>query len=405
MSIHAAAGLVADRIRKSEYVEVISHHDADGIAAGAILAHAMARAGIRFRLRVRSEVKSADLARDRAYLLCDLGSGTENLPEETMVVDHHEAHFTGEYHINPRLFGIDGDRDLSAAGTAYLVAGRLGDNRDLAGLTLLGIIGDGQALSGMNLEIFNGGVANGIIAVGRGVRLAGRDLPEKLLTATSPVLDGISGDEPAVREICGNADAGGEYDLRKILSLCVLSAISTHAAGCVESMYGDTYGLEREVISDAHSLAAVVDACGKTGHGDLGAALCLRSSRDTGAAWDLTCRHRLDVIAAFRSALRQDSPFGIYEVERTDLASDIADALACRNSGRGPVAVIAREGTSCRISARCPEGSGRDLGAEIRALALACDGSGGGHLTRAGATIPDDRLDAFRKGWADAVVA
>jgi len=57
--------------------------------------------------------------------------------------------------VNPRLDGIDAERELSAAGAAYLVANELGDNRDLAGLVMLGIIGDGQDLAGKNLEIFN----------------------------------------------------------------------------------------------------------------------------------------------------------------------------------------------------------------------------------------------------------
>ena len=368
------------------------------------MAHAMVRAGLRFRLRVRGEVRPGDLAEDAAYLLCDTGAGMEDLPADTMVIDHHEAHFTGEYHVNPRLFGIDGERELSASGTAYLVANRLGDNRDLAGLAMLGIIGDNQALAGQNLAIFNDGVANGVITVNRGVRLAGRDLPEKLLTAVSPVLDGISGDPAAVREIAGPSNADGSYDLTRILSRGVLAAIPAHNAACVESMYGDTYGLEREVIGDAHSFAAVVDACGKTGHGDLGASLCLRYSRDLDAAWETTREHRFRVIAAFRSAAEQDAPAGVYEIEGPDLASDVADALPCRSTPQAPVAVIARAGHVCRVSARCPEGSA-DLGAVLRTLAQSCGGSGGGHRTRAGATIPCDSLDAFRKGWAGAVAA
>ncbi len=405
MSIHTAAELVAGRIRSRGYVEIIAHHDADGIAAGSILAHAMARAGLRFRLRIRSDVVPEELSREQAYLLCDLGAGMEDLQKDTMVVDHHEAHFTGVYHVNPRLAGLDGDYELSASGTAYLVASKLGDNRDLAGLAMLGMIGDGQMLTGMNLEIFNNGVANGIITVRRGIRLPGRDLPEQLLLAAGPVIDGISGDEAAAKAITGTADAGGAYDLKRILSLCVLSAIRTHNAGCVEAIYGDTYGLDREVVGDAHSLAAVIDACGKTGYGDLGAALCLRYSRDLMAAWETARQHRLKVIASFRSATGQNDPAGVYEVESPDLASDVADALSCRSTPQIPIAVIARSGTACRISARCPEGAAIDLGTAIRTLAQACGGTGGGHRIRAGATIPCDRLENFRKGWAAAVAA
>lgn len=405
MSIHAAAELVAERIRQSEYVEIVAHYDADGIAAGAILAHAMARAGLRFRLRIRREIARGDLAGDRAYLLCDLGAGMEDLPKETMVIDHHEARFTGEYHVNPRLDGIDGDRELSASGTAYLVASKLGDNRDLAGLAVLGMIGDRQQLSGMNLPIFNDGVANGIITPARGVLLPGRDLSEQLLTALSPIIDGVSGDPAAARAIADTRDRTGATDMKQVLSKSVLAALRTHNAGCAEAIYGDRYMLEREVIADAHSLAAVIDACGKTGHGDLGAAICLRYSGDLATAWEMTRQHRLDVIAALRSAAQQKAADAIYEVERSDLASDVADALSCQVTAQAPLAVIAKDGTVCRISARNPGTAGKDLGRALRSLAQACGGYGGGHRSRAGATIPCANIGAFRKGWPEAVAA
>ena len=148
MSLETAAEIVAAQIRRQEYVEVFAHHDADGIAAASILCHAMLRAGIRFRLRVRQEVALSDFSGEATYLLCDLGAGMEKLPRDVMVVDHHLSLFEGEFQANPRLAGIDGDRELSAAGMAYLVAQKMGDNRDLAGLVIPGIICDCQEMSG-----------------------------------------------------------------------------------------------------------------------------------------------------------------------------------------------------------------------------------------------------------------
>ena len=103
MSLDAAAETVAEQIRRQQFVDVYAHHDADGIAAGAILCHAMLRAGIRFRLRVSGEISVAELGGEGAKLLCDLGSGIEDLPADTMVVDHHLPRFNGEFHVNPHL--------------------------------------------------------------------------------------------------------------------------------------------------------------------------------------------------------------------------------------------------------------------------------------------------------------
>jgi hypothetical protein len=405
MSLETIAANVADRIRKQEYVEVVAHHDADGIAAGSILCHAMLRSGVRFRLRIRQEIAVSELSKEHATLLCDLGAGMEDLPGSTMVVDHHHPHFDGEFHANPRLAGIDGERELCAAGTAYIVARHLCDNRDLCGLAVLGMIGDGQALAGTNLEIFNEGVGNGIITPARGLRVAGRDMTERWLMAINPYLEGISGNENVVRELVGKAGGTGTLRLDQLLSLCVLRTIQHTDPGCIGEVYGDTYVLEREVIPDAHALAAVVDACGKSGHGDLGASLCMRYARDAGAAWDTARAYRLDVIAAIPAVLATQAPDGVYEVADAKLAGDVADAVACRFGAPAYVAVIAHSGESCRISARCHGDTGSDLGTVLRGLARACRGSGGGHRNRAAATIPCSGLDAFRKGWHEAVAA
>ena len=198
MSLDAAAASLADHLLEQEFVEVLAHHDADGIAAASILCHAMFREGGRFRLRVRSSITTADVPRDSSVLLCDFGSALSDLPGDVMVVDHHVPHFEGDYHVNPRLAGIDGDRNLSAAGAAYLVAQRMGDNRDLAGLVLLGIIGDRQELEGPNREISNEGIANGFIAPRRGLRLPGRGLVERFARRQplSPRVLGRSRDRP-----------------------------------------------------------------------------------------------------------------------------------------------------------------------------------------------------------------
>jgi len=409
MSLETAAETVAGKIRRQEFVEVLAHHDADGIAAASILSHAMLRAGIRFRLRIRAEVTAADITGDAAYLLCDIGAGIKDLPKTTMVIDHHLPEFEGEFHVNPRLAGIDGDRELSAAGTAYFVAQQLGDNRDLAGLVIPGIIGDGQEMAGKNLEIFNEGIANGIIVPDRGLRLPGRDMTERWYMATSPYLDGISGAEPVIGSILDQArdqaKGANETRLDTLLSRVVLEAAPRTTLAGLTAIYGDTFHLQREVIEDAHALAAVIDACGKTGHGDIGATLCLRSSRDIDAAWEIARQHRVKVIDAVKGARPLEGAVGVYEVQGATLSSDVADILARDLPHEVPILVYSQGQGTCHISARSPGGRNANLGPMVRELAAACGGTGGGHLLRAGATIPCDRIADFTKGWQEALAS
>ena len=405
MSLDSAAETVAEQIRRQPFVEVYAHHDADGIAAGAILCHAMLRAGIRFRLRIKAEVSIAELGGEGAKLLCDLGSGIENLPGDTMVVDHHIPRFEGEFHANPRLFGIDGDRELPSAGMAYIVAQKMGDNRDLAGLVIPGIIGDDQEIRGKNLEISNEGIGNGIILPARGLTLPGRDMTERWYISTSPYLSGISGEETVIADLLDEAKGETGTRLDTLISLAVLRAAPRTAVDSLYAIYGDTYHLEREVIEDAHALTAVIDACGKSGHGDLGAALCLRSSHALVKAWEIARQHRMNVITAIRTVQPAAGSTGVYEVEDALLTSDVADVLARDRVQTMPVLVYARNGEACRISARCPRGVTADIGLVVREVAAACGGNGGGHNRRAGATIPCNQIPAFVNGWQGALAA
>jgi len=404
MSLDAAAATLASRLLEQEFVEVLAHHDADGIAAASILCHAMFRAGGRFRLRIRPDITPEEIPREGSVLLCDFGSALQDLPDDVMVVDHHQPRFEGELHVNPHLAGIDGDRNLSAAGAAYLVARQMGDNRDLAGLTLLGIIGDGQVIEGPNREIANEGIANGFITPGRGLLLAGRGLVEQITLAIDPYLPGLSGEPDAARTLVAAVTGEDEVDMETLLSRIVLKAAREASVTALCRLWGTTYSLGREVIDEAGDLTAVVDACGKAGKGDIGASLCLRSSHALQEAREITARHRQSVIAGVREARRLDERVGLYEVDDENVASDVADVLAHDLVQDGPVFVIGRGSGRCSVSARCPPGVDLDLDALMRTVARACGGHGGGHRQRAGARIPAGGLDRFREELLEAIL-
>ncbi|WP_292518734.1 DHHA1 domain-containing protein [Methanoculleus sp.] len=405
MSLDAAAAGLADHLLTQEFVEVLAHHDADGIAAASILCHAMFREGMQFRLRIRSGITTADVPDDSSVLLCDFGSSLPDLSGDVMVVDHHLPHFKGDHHVNPRLEGIDGDRNLSAAGAAYLVAQRMGDNRDLAGLALLGILGDGQDLEGPNREIVSEGIANGFITPRRGLRLAGRGLVEQLALAVNPYLTGFSGDPETARTLVAAVTDEDDLDTEALLSRIVLATAPKASLPALCGIWGTTYSLGREVIDEALNLAAVVDACGKAGCGDLGASLCLRSTHALQEAWEITARYRQAVITGIRGVRRLDERVALFAVDDGTVTSDVADALANDFVQDGPVFVIGERGDQYFISARCPPGIDLDLEALMRRAAEACGGQGGGHHRRAGARIGADQVDRFRQELQEAVPA
>ncbi len=405
MSFDAALAGLADHLLDQEFVEVLAHHDADGIAAASILCHAIFRKGGQFRLRIRSGITAAEIPEDSSVLLCDFGSALRDLPDGVMVVDHHMPHFEGDHHVNPRLAGIDGERTLSAAGAAYLVAQHMGDNRDLAGLVLLGIIGDGQDIDGPNRDIVSEGIANGFIAPRRGLRLPGRGLVEQLALSINPYLSGFSGAPDAARALVADVTDEDDVELEALLSRIVLTAAPKASNTALCGIWGATYSLGREVIDEAENLAAVVDACGKAGCGDIGASLCLRSTHALKEAWDITARYRHAVIDGIRGMRRLDERIALVMVDDGTVAGDVADVLARDFPATGPVFVVGRREDGCSVSARCPPGIDIDLEALMRSLAESCGGQGGGHQKRAGARIGVDQVDRFRQGLLEAIPA
>ena len=181
----ASAALSA---RSAEEITLFHHNDTDGLCSGAILLRAFARAGYRvepiclekpypgvldkvFRAEGRVFV-FADFAGRIAPHLAALNRN-RNL---VLVLDHHAATpiedpgLHGVYNLDPELFGLKGDRDISASVTCYLFACLIdGANEDLAGLAVLGAVGDRffehGRLVGINHRVVKQAVVAGLLDV------------------------------------------------------------------------------------------------------------------------------------------------------------------------------------------------------------------------------------------------
>ena len=145
-------------------VQVFHHNDADGLTSGAILTRAFERQGLQVRryclekpypavLQKIYEQEGgilifADFAGRIAPMLSELNNG-RNL---TLILDHHVAEPSTDpkvINLDPDLFGLKGDRDISASTTCYLFAVTIDSvNRDLADIAAVGAVGDGFFVDG-----------------------------------------------------------------------------------------------------------------------------------------------------------------------------------------------------------------------------------------------------------------
>jgi hypothetical protein len=139
-------------------VQIFHHNDSDGLCSGAILTRAFEREGLdvsRFCLekpypevlrRIYEQqgriLIFADFAGRIAPMLSELNQG-RNL---TLILDHHVAEPSTDpkvHNLDPDLYGLKGDRDITASTTCFLFAQTMNpDNRDMAGIAALGAVGD-----------------------------------------------------------------------------------------------------------------------------------------------------------------------------------------------------------------------------------------------------------------------
>lgn len=161
------------------HITLIHHNDTDGLSSGTILMKTFESAGYqvdRFSLekpypevleqvfqKSGSIIVFADFAGRIAPLISRL-NGRRNL---VIILDHHPALDVPEdetvFNLDPELFGIKGDRDISASATCFLFSDLLctrygiKDDEPLVHLGVLGAIGDGflveGKLSGVNREL------------------------------------------------------------------------------------------------------------------------------------------------------------------------------------------------------------------------------------------------------------
>ena len=145
-------------------VQVFHHNDSDGLSSGAILTRAFERQGYEVRrfclekpypavLKKVFEQEGglivfADFAGRIAPLISELNQG-RNL---TLILDHHVAEASTDarvLNLDPDLFGLKGDRDISASTTCYLYAKTMDPvNCDMAYIAAVGAVGDGFFVDG-----------------------------------------------------------------------------------------------------------------------------------------------------------------------------------------------------------------------------------------------------------------
>ncbi len=445
------AELIKMHIELGHTIRLISHRDADGITAGAVLAKAIAREGGSFQLSIVKQVSEdlvKELAREkhRIYVFSDLGSGAMGwiesyLNDATVVVaDHHppeREEFTNDSHllVNPVPFGANSVRDLSGSGVAYFVAREMSDkNRDLAYIALVGAVGDMQEIDGtfhgMNLDIIEDGKGLDILEIRKELRLFGREsrpLRQMLAYATNPEIPGITGDERnAIQWLRAKGfDPDAHYwqlreeEKRKLHDALIIQMIKYDAPKeSIDRLIGDVVVSplypEGDVRHEAREFSTLLNATGRLNAGTLGVAICLGDEEAYRKARKMLDDYKKEQVEARRFIIQNwnmadegEHAYVFYAGRNIrDTLVGIAANMAI-NSGlvnpEKPVVILAdsdEDENLVKGSARTTEralAKGYHLGEALKYVAERLGGEGGGHAIAAGIRFPKSKIDEFAR--------
>jgi len=454
-SASEAANLITKQIGNGAFIHVVSHLDADGLAAAGVIAKALARQDATFRVRIErwiDEKMTADIKADKPSLIIftDFGSGDMDVlnaqlsNQRLIILDHHqpigEAH-SNFVHVNPHLHGIDGSRDLSGAGTAYLVAKAINKaNVDLAHVAVVGALGDLQdkheqrKLGSVNETIAEDAVNAGYLKIEADLLFFGREtrpIHKALACTTNPFISGISGEEDkslAFLVSLGITPKHGDKwralrDLSQDEKKKLFSALADYmaskgfASNVAENLIGSVYTLTREEpwtpLRDAREYSVLLNATGRMDRPSLGVSVCMG---DRGSALE----QATTVLEEYRRTItkylswlmeepgRIEELGSIYVVRGGSVIDDkiigTLSSILSTNLPKPEKPIIAYstvpENELVKVSARAVDqltSKGLNLGEILRVAAEKCSGRGGGHNIAAGAQLPVQNMDSFIK--------
>ncbi len=453
--VETLAKKAAERLKESSHVIVVSHIDADGISSAGIASQALDHIGMEHEVKFVKKLDQAIADELRAIgpelvWFTDLGSGSTDILEgiDCIISDHHKPvevqrhkktkprtlfDFSDEpdpgnfIQVNPHFVGRDGGKDISGAGTAYLVARALDPElRRLAHLAIVGAVGDMQdremgRLQGTNRQILTDAEHFGVIEAIEDVNLFGREtrpLYKMLQYASDLRIEGITDDyQGSMNFLLGlgiNLKKGEKWrswvDLRKSEKREIIRALADLVSP--EEFIGEVYLLPMEKkgteLHEAKEYATLLNSCGRYDAAELGLDVC---KGDRGESLDLAHGlrrgHRKQLVDSMKIMME----IGVTQLEHIQfvhvgamIRDTIVGTVAGMLFGSGkiddhkPIFALAESDDGIKISGRGTKQqieAGLDLSEVMRQAVEVFQGAGGGHNIAAGATVQPEQVNDF----------
>jgi RecJ-like exonuclease len=441
-----------DHVDRGNTIRIVTHNDADGVAAGGILCQMVRRLDAKFKATCEKRidenlVKAIADEEPPLVIFSDMGGAyldmiEENLSDnEIIVLDHHlpvDSEAPNIIHINPLLHDLDGARGVSGAGISYFFAKYVDEkNADLSPLGIVGALADRQdkgekkSLLGLNRVIEADAKGLGLLETNTDLIFYGyetRPIARACAYTTSPFIPGLSGREDRCLDLLKEAgielkQAGRWRALRDLTEdekRLLFSALSKHMIheGCqveaVHDLVGTIFTLIGEEpwtpMRDGREYASLINACARMGRPSIGLSICMGDRGEALKEAAETLGDYRRKIGEYLDWVRQGDHIrerkNIYSlVAHSDIDERIIGVVASILLSTGilkkekPIIASAKaDGDLIKISARATEEMARldlDLGDVMMRAAEPFEGRGGGHDIAAGAFLSEAREEEF----------
>ena len=440
---------VSDCIKTGKNISVITHLDCDGITSGSIVTKSLIRAGAKCTVKTVNEFSKNVLEKMKNdsrqfHIITDLGGGfakdiDDALGEDCIVVDHHQIpqeEFDNQKVINAWKFDVDGGKDVSAGGMAYLVSkGLHKENTDLAWIAVVAALGDRQdqgekkSFTGLNLEIAAIAKKNNQVEIDLDILLVGREtrsLPDALAFTSQPFIEGLTWNRDACLSLLNSSGIklkdGSRWrvpaelseDEKRTLLQTISKYISTkNASDILDELVGYTYTLsgedKRSFLRDAREFSTMLNSCGRIRKAGVGVAICmgdrtkmLEEGENILVEYRTFLRTYMNTLSSERWRITDNGSYLMVNGEGLvpeNMTGAVSSLLGGSQKNTGKIIILRTNGDegTIKFSSRKSTGckSEVNLGLLMRECAAKVSGVGGGHAAAAGARITKDKLDEF----------
>lgn len=414
---------------KNSRIRVVSHYDADGITAAAIICKALHRAGYDFHATLMRNPFDKGLQRvseeeNELIIFTDMGSGQleyiENMSAKSIIIDHHQLvkKETAEhvFQINANQCGINGNYEASGASLSYLVAKYIDErNIDLSPLALVGITGDKQYIGGIrgfNKTVLNEALENKLVEEKTGLKLYGSTLFDALYYSIDPYYSGLSGDKEGVLDFLKKLGLKQDAKLDD-LDAKIMKKINSYLLyilikkGCEKNILDTVIRKRYWMISlfncELERFADLLDSCGKGGNRGLGLSVCFgdKKSYEHAVALEIDYKKRIleELVSLDSKGAKEKNSFRYFYSKDSSLGGVVCGiASNFIFDIEKPLFSIVRNNDEIHVSCRGNQylvEKGLDLGLAMKEAANKLKGHGGGHKIAAGATLNSDKEEEF----------